>query len=445
MKRILHITPHLGGGVGAVVTALVDGLVLSGEWHQEIVCFEYLNAFGKEWSEKNGITVYSEVNLNGEWLHNIVSEVDIVHVHYWNHPLLYCFLHSMSGNNTRMVFWSHTNGHNPPYLLNSSVLDYPEIFVLSSGFSLESEILKKRNRRWKDIHLRVVHSSSGIKGFDRIKPRKHTGFNIGYVGTVDYCKMHRDFIKICNKIDIPNLNIIICGGNCHLEIEEEAKSLGLSDKFDFRGPVDDVKEVFAELDVFIYPLNSDNYGTGEQVLIEAMSASVPQVVFDNGPESHVVQDGYTGFVAKNASEMAKSVEKLYHSQELRQQIGVNSRKWAVANYSIEYMVDDWSRIYKELLQRNRKNASLLTRDSKIDDSVPLSLFLLALGECEERSLYEMAIKHFPDMLPASLKSRFNILRPVFTGQTRGSVKHYANFCEDARLKYLAECVSEWHD
>jgi len=435
MANLLHLTPHLGGGVGSVLTAICGGLAERTSWQQEIVSLEYANEFAKTWSDASGIEIQDEVPPDSIELHEKVQKADAVLLHFWNHPLLYQFLHSFSGKTARIAFWAHTNGHHPPYRFPDSVLEYPEIFVTTSAYSLQAPTIAPKSDTWKEEHLRVIHSTAGTANFDTIEPRPHTGFNVGYIGTVDYCKLHRDFLKICAAVDIPDVRFIICGGDQHREIEQEAAAMGLASRFDFRGKVSNVPEVLAELDVFAYPLSPENYGTGEQVLIEAMAAGVPQVVLDNGPEAFVVQNGETGVIAKDNSGFAMAIETLYKDAATRKQFADASRKHAKTHFSLENEVNAWDEVL----------ASLLTRPAKIgilpaEEGSPWQLFLLALGACQARTLFESVATYSPQEVPEELLAEVRGLPEIFLGATRGSFRHYERFLQDPLLKFLREQI-----
>jgi len=433
-KKALHITPHFGGGVGSVLMSLVLNLHKRDDFEQEIVSLEYANEKAKNWSNANGIKIYDKVSPVDNRLHEKMQNRDVVHIHFWNHPLLYQLLYSFSGRKTRVVIWSHVNGHYAPYLFNDAILNFPEIFVTTTNFSLTQKDITKRNSDWKSRHIRSIPSCSGLNEFDKIEPVPHDTFNIGYTGTVDYCKIHPDFIEMFNKADIPNVQYIIVGGDSHKSMEEEARVKGCINKLKFTGKVSNVKEYLAEFDVFAYPLQRENYGTGEQVLIEAMCAGIPQVVFADGPEEYVVQDGITGFVANSKKEFIEAIQKLYSNDSLRRKMSAASKKYAKENFTIDRPVKSWLKIYQELLSRPKSEC--IFRKFESTEDLAVSLFLLALGECDASSIYKEILQYYPDDVPLELSEKAARLPQIFNGNTRGSIKHYSSFFDNEKLKYL---------
>ena len=62
---------------------------------------------------------------------------------------------------------------------------------------------------------------------------------------------------------------------------------------------------YANMDVFVFPSRTDTYGN---VVLEALSSGVPAVVSDSGGPQFIVQQGETGFVARNLPEFVGCIK-----------------------------------------------------------------------------------------------------------------------------------------
>ena len=92
--------------------------------------------------------------------------------------------------------------------------------------------------------------------------------------------------------DIPDSLLIIIGqGRLQAKLEDEAKTLGISDRVKFPGKVPDAYRYFRGFDCFT--LSSDHEPFG-MVLLEAMVAGIPMVATDCGGAPEVVGD--TGYL-----------------------------------------------------------------------------------------------------------------------------------------------------
>lgn len=424
MADVLHIAPHLGAGVGRVLRNTIDEFSRQGptDHSHSIVCFETANASARKWGLEAGVAIAGSVWPESDSLSRRVSDADIVHVHFWNHPLTYRFLVSGALPEHRSVMWAYINGHDAPQLIPRGVLAYPDIFVFSTAYSEEMPGGLHVGQEGKKVDIRTVFMSSGyghVRNTDRVP---HAAFNIGYLGTVDYCKLHRDYVKLCSQVQIPGVKFVVCGGDQHAQLQLEVDGAGLSDRFTIKGPVQDVCAEYATFDLFGYPLAPGHYGTGEQVLIEAMACGVVPVVLDNGPERYIVKDGRTGVVAKTGAEYVKAIESLYADANRRIQMGSNARRYVRENYGVEKTVTAWRNIYRDVLKLPRRKRSPAFEVRSSDDP-GLELFLHSLGDSPEAAVYRQALRSSD----ADARRSLACLPPIFTSPTRGSAFHYLQY------------------
>jgi glycosyltransferase involved in cell wall biosynthesis len=92
---------------------------------------------------------------------------------------------------------------------------------------------------------------------------------------------------------------------------------------------------------FLFPLQwEEPFGL---CLIEAMACGTPVIAFSKGSIPEVVKDKKTGFIVKNieeAVEAIKTVDKIKRE---------DCREWVKENFSLEKMVENYERIYYQLL------------------------------------------------------------------------------------------------
>lgn len=445
MTTVLHITAHMGGGVGVVLTSLIDQFKRENlPYQHQIVSFENINSRCLAWAHKRGVAYRQEVRPDSPGFHEMVRRADLVHLHFWNHPALYQFMQSFSGQKARLLMWSHVNGHHAPCLFNPAVLGFPELFTVATRYSLAAPEITALSAAYRRDHVRHVFTTAGIRSFKDVRPVPHSGFNVGYVGTVDYVKLHPRFIELCAAVNVAGVKFVVCGGNRHLDIQKQAADKGVAHLFEFRGQTDDIPSTLAQFDVFGYPLTPYHYGTGEQVLIEAMAAGIPQVVLDNGPERHVVKDGLTGIVAREMPDYPAAIETLYREPVLRTRLAASSREVAAAHYAIENAVRQWRRLYDELSARPKRPCTFADRrtggTAKLE--TPARLFLTALGNCEVGELFAQALNAYPGDPGPTVLERLRQLDPIFTCPTKGSVAHYHHwFRNSGQLNYLHALVN----
>ncbi|KKR20815.1 MAG: Glycosyltransferase [Parcubacteria group bacterium GW2011_GWE2_39_37] len=83
-------------------------------------------------------------------------------------------------------------------------------------------------------------------------------------------------------------------------------------------------------------------------LIEAMACGCPVIAFDRGSIPEIIQDKITGFVVKNEEEMAARVKDIRSISRER------CRKYALENFNSKKMVDQYEKIYQEILSQQNE-------------------------------------------------------------------------------------------
>ena len=424
-KKILHITPHLGGGVGRVLLNYLSKVKENLSFAHRVACLDYANENAIEVAKNVGFSLLDNMSEKKRELLDIIADSDIVLIHWWNHPLLYDFLAREQLPQSRVIMWSHNSGFHPPGVFTEKVLAYPDFFVFTTPMSYKTkEILNLTDEQKKS--LRVVWSTGGVEDVKSVKPKTHNGFNIGYIGTVDYAKMHPGFLNICNQVDIPNVNFIVCGGPNGKELKQEAEYLGMGGKFNITGMVPDIKEYLSLFDIFGYPLAPYHYGTCDQTLQESMAAGVAPVVLENPMESYMVKDGVTGIVAKDKDEYIKALQDLYHNRELRNSLSKNAKEYAIHKFSLEKMVNEWDKIFNEGLSFP-KTVRKWKINKKIKDISPKDIFLESLGHHGEDFVSYCNAETDEEEKSAIEKIKKLAGSANWQAETRGTVHHYNSF------------------
>lgn len=414
---ILHITPHLGGGVGQV---LLNYFAFDKINNHTVVTLDYANEKALKIAEKAEFRIFSDMHKRTDQILKFFSNADLVVVHFWNHPFLYDFLIRNSLPAARIVFWAHISGLEAPYVFSEKILDYPDKFIFTTPLSFNTKEVHAFPNKSK---LEVVFSTGGIEHVKNITPQVHMGFNIGYIGTVDYAKMHPRYVEIHKQIKIKDAKFIIVGGDNEKEISKTSDA-----RFEFTGKVTDICPYLEQFDVFGYLLNEKHYGTAEQVLQEAMAAGVVPVVLNNPAESLLVKHGETGFVAKDVVEYQKYIELLYRNRKLKEQLSKNAKRYALGAFSLENMTLKWNDIYQEMLNIPKRERGY----SRSPDIKPIDVFLESLGD------YRKPFVTYLKTNDATLLKE-TLRLPQWRSDTKGTPKQYYSFFPgDKELKRICE-------
>ncbi len=79
-------------------------------------------------------------------------------------------------------------------------------------------------------------------------------------------------------------------------------------------------------------------------MVEAQACGTPVIGFDRGSVKEVVKDKKTGFVVKNVDEMTKAIKKIDKIKRSE------CRKWVEKKFASKKMVDEYEKIYYQLLK-----------------------------------------------------------------------------------------------
>ena len=353
MIKILHITPHLGGGVGTVVLNwLKKENEINQGFHHKIACLEENKNPMQEYFEL-GMSIHDGMYFNQSLLMEWVNQSDILLIHWWNHPTLFDIMVNSEFPACRLIIWNHVSALNPPYILSNKLIEFADRFIFTSPVSYEAEETITLPDHLKE-KLGVVWSSCGAEIFKGFKRQDHDGFNVGMTGTVDYGKLHPNFIKMCSNIKIPSVRFIVCSGDSQERVKEDAIKLNIADRFSFNGRVPSIMPYLAIYDVFGYPLQPKHLGTCEQAIGEAMMAGVVPVVLNNAAERYIIENEVTGIIANSQDEYCRAIEYLYHNPETRNRIALNAISAASEKYSLRRKMAAWEKIFDKILGHDKK-------------------------------------------------------------------------------------------
>ncbi|MBZ9577659.1 glycosyltransferase family 4 protein [Patescibacteria group bacterium] len=108
-------------------------------------------------------------------------------------------------------------------------------------------------------------------------------------------------------------------------------------------PYEKTYKYYGEAKAALYPIKwEEPFGL---TFIEAMACGTPVIVFDRGSAREVVKDGKTGFVVKTIKGAVAAIKKI--DQIDRKEC----RKRVEEKFSIEKMVNDYEKVYYEILKK----------------------------------------------------------------------------------------------
>ncbi|MFN3657012.1 MAG: glycosyltransferase [Pseudolabrys sp.] len=318
--KILHVAPHLGGGVGKAHAALCAAFPDSVE--QTFVLLEE----PRDRRYADTIASYgARVRVAGDLneVAQFARSADVVQFEFWNHPRLFECLARTDFPAMRCLFWSHVSGLFRP-LIPPGLMAQAGRFVFSTEASRQIPAVAGL----PDARIAVVNSGFGFAPAPR--PKRQGAARIAYLGTVDFVKMHPGFFEAVDALE-RDIEVAIWGDfNPFGAVLAQTLAMTNLHRIRFHGPTATPADALAATDIFFYPLQPEHYGTAENALVEAMSLGLAPVVLDNPAEMAIVADGETGLVASSIAECTTLLEDLLASPHLLRHLGQGAARAVAA-------------------------------------------------------------------------------------------------------------------
>ena len=421
MREVLHITTHMGGGVGKVLSGVASYTArMNTSYRHRILLLEQPEKTNfVEICRARGVELIC--GASRDELQEAVHSADIVQIEWWHHPRMAAFLANFPNVKTRLAVWAHVSGCYYPYI-PTSFLRIPQCFIFTSPYSLENPYWSAEEQMWARAHCSVVYSSGGfVAEASKQSERTDGRFVVGYVGTQSFAKLHHDFVRYCQSVShIPGIVFVLVGDTTNREqILEEAREAGIDQKFHFIDYVSDVNAELAQMDVFGYLLNPHHFGTTENALLEAMAAGLPVVARNQCTEKYLIAHGQTGMLVHDIKEYRQTIEWLFAHPKERSHLGRAAREAVLRDFSAVKTVEHLHAVYAEMMTKPPRTYDF----QKTLGQHPYEYFLNGLPP-QLRQIFEADTSVGDDALPTILKEH-----------SKSSLPHFCRiFDEDKQLK-----------
>jgi sugar transferase (PEP-CTERM/EpsH1 system associated) len=175
---------------------------------------------------------------------------------------------------------------------------------------------------------------------------------VGAVGRLHRQKGFADLLTAIAQVQehIPTVRLLLVGdGELRDDLEIQAQLSGLSNVVTFTGTRSDVPEILAGLDMFVLPSLWEGM---PNVILEAMSASLPVVATAVGGTPEVVVDGVTGLLVppRDPDTLAQAITCLLRDPDLRRKMGRAGRERGEQHFSIKKTVQETEILYETLMR-----------------------------------------------------------------------------------------------
>jgi colanic acid/amylovoran biosynthesis glycosyltransferase len=212
------------------------------------------------------------------------------------------------------------------------------LVVCISDFGRSQLMRLAAQEHWSKLRL----ARCGLDGewFRNGTPRtSHAELRLLTVGRLEREKGHSillDAISLLRERRVP-VRLELVGDGSQLEsLRRQARSLGISDRISFAGPVgqDRIREHYRDADAFCLP----SLGEGVPVvLMEALASGLPAVASNTMGIPELIEDGVTGLLVPpgRPEELAAAIERLARDRSLGRCLGDAGRRRVIDQFSLD--------------------------------------------------------------------------------------------------------------
>ena len=219
---------------------------------------------------------------------------------------------------------------------------------------------------------KIVVISNGIKienweNVDNEKLRENFRFEqnisfdvflIGTIGELKFLKGQKDFVKAAKIVieKFPATHFLIVGRDnsseksFEKELGKMIENFGLENHFTRLDWVENTAPALAALDVFVSASHTESFGLA---ILEAMRAKCAIIATETEGAKELIENGKSGILTaiENSEELSNEICRLLKDKNLRRTLGENAQIRSRENFSLEKMIDETEKVYKELVQK----------------------------------------------------------------------------------------------
>lgn len=182
-----------------------------------------------------------------------------------------------------------------------------------------------------------------------------TAHVVGFVGRLARQKRIMDLIWAFELIRVMEGEahfVIVGDGPERTALEHFTRSLEIAPRVRFLGHREDAQRLLPAFDLFWLASDFEGLSNG---IMEAMAAGLPVVASDILPNRELVVPGETGYLAPVGDRVAFAQlgQRLLLDRPLARKLGEAGRQRMAAEFSVDRMVQSYTRLYREVLESRR--------------------------------------------------------------------------------------------
>jgi glycosyltransferase involved in cell wall biosynthesis len=218
--------------------------------------------------------------------------------------------------------------------------------IIANSREVKRTILVNNDLLVPEEKISIIYNGVNLERFtpqhNSLTPKRNGEIILGCAGRLSEEKGHIHLLELMNALSgSPHKFKLLLAGEGRLmnHLQRRSRKLGLEERVEFLGFINDMPEFFHSIDIFLLPSHSEGFSNA---VIEAMASARPVIAFDVGSTSEVIIDGRTGYIVRSntVEEMARKVLELASKQDLRESMGLEGRRLVEESYSFSTCVEE---------------------------------------------------------------------------------------------------------
>ena len=360
--HILHVVPGLiPGGMELTMARVISGLTGDGIRHS-IVCLKREPEIVGRLPEATAIYCFharpNEPQLPFR-LARLVSKLrpNVIHARNWGAWPDMALGRLLAPPIVPMIFSFHGLGE-AGYMpwrrrVASKILVHamPHLFTVSR----QSREMLVKHWGWPGNRTEVIPNGVDTRRFYPRRSPRGDGLVIGSVGNLRTVKNHALILKACARLvaESVDLEIRIAGeGDQREPLTRLAQSLGLAERLDLPGRIEDVPGFLNGLDIFVLSSDSEQH---PNALNEAMACGVASISARVGCVEDLLDGGRCGRIIEPGDEegLAVALRELASDESFRRNFAEAGLKHVRSHYSLDVMLGRYRELYLRAAHKSK--------------------------------------------------------------------------------------------
>lgn len=296
---------------------------------------------------------------------------DIVHTHSWNGGLVDGVLGSRLSNVPVVINGEH--GHFGRKYYQKLIQRAMAVFC-DATLSVSEELKRDFSQTVKVPLSRIKVIPNGVDTnkfsgkydtanlraqiYERFKFKINAGdLILGNIGSLKPGKNQKMLLSAIRRIKADgvssNIKVIMVGeGPDRAMLEKFISDFSLEEEILLLGYRDDIPELLSLFNVLVLCSIKNTEGLSN-VILEAMSSGITVISTETTGTAEVIRDNDNGFLVKTPDELIEKIKLLNSDRALRAAMGARAKEFIRQNYALEKMLQNYERVYLELLEREK--------------------------------------------------------------------------------------------